>query len=107
MGNINYRKRGMVLFFLLMVIAVFCPAPVRAQEGRTVKVAFFPMEGYHMYSEADGYGGMDAAYLETLCGYTGWNIGYVVWSCKKLCPQKGTAGVFEPKRNQGAASERI
>lgn len=77
MGNINYRKRGMVLFFLLMVIAVFCPAPVRAQEGRTVKVAFFPMEGYHMYSEADGYGGMDAAYLETLCGYTGWNIEYV------------------------------
>ena len=77
MGNINYRKRGMVLFFLLMVIAVFCPAPVRAQEGRTVKVAFFPMEEYHMYSEADGYGGMDAAYLETLCGYTGWNIEYV------------------------------
>lgn len=65
----------------LCITAVLLPVlslpQVYAKEPDTVKVAFFPMEGYHTYSENDGYGGMDVAYLEELCTYTGWNIEYV------------------------------
>lgn len=53
------------------------PANVFAKTPRTVRVAFFPMEGYHTYSESGGYGGMDVAYLEELCIYTDWNVEYV------------------------------
>lgn len=60
-----------------VVLSALFPAYARAQETRTVRVAFFPMEGYHTYSESDGYGGMDVAYLEELCVYTGWDIEYV------------------------------
>ncbi len=80
MGNRNCRRRtnrGAVWFVLMAAFAVICSVPVCAAKGRTVKVAFFPMEGYHTYSGEEGYGGIDAAYLEALCGYTGWNIAFV------------------------------
>lgn len=35
------------------------------------------MKGFHDYSEEEGYGGMEDAYLEELCHYTGWKIEYV------------------------------
>lgn len=66
-----------VFMSAIVLLTVFLPMQVYAGESRTVKVAFFPMEGYHTYSENDGYGGMDVAYLEQLCIYTGWNIEYV------------------------------
>lgn len=51
-----------------------------AKEKRTVRVAFFPMDGYHV-KEADGsFAGMDAEYLDALCEYANWNIAYV--ECK-------------------------
>ncbi|MCM1121169.1 MAG: transporter substrate-binding domain-containing protein [Eubacterium sp.] len=64
---------------LLMAVAlpVFVPAQAYARQSRTVRVAFFPMESYHTYSQTEGYGGMDVAYLEQLCIYTGWDIEYV------------------------------
>lgn len=65
------------LFAAVVVLFILLPAYVRAEEARTVRVAFFPMEGYHTYSESEGYGGMDVAYLQELCVYTGWNIEYV------------------------------
>ncbi len=64
------------VFFVVLFLLLFS-RPVWAKEQRTVKAAFFPMEGFHTYSEEDGYGGMDAAYLEELSSYTGWKIEYV------------------------------
>lgn len=61
-----------VLFFTGLFSVSVC-----AQEPRTVRVAWFPMEGFHTYSETEGYGGLDVAYLDELCGYTGWEIEYV------------------------------
>lgn len=61
----------------LVLISALLPAFAHAREARTVKVAFFPMEGYHSYSESEGYGGMDVAYLNELCVYTGWDIEYI------------------------------
>jgi len=65
-------------FVIIMgLVGALLPTLVRAEEKRTVKVAFFPMEGYHIV-EADGsYGGMDVEYLEVLSEYTDWQVEYV------------------------------
>ena len=55
----------------------FLSTPIWASEKREVKVAFFPMEGYHIIEEDGNYGGMDVAYLEVLSEYTGWNVSYI------------------------------
>lgn len=60
----------------LLCAMCFC-MPVQAG-ARKVKVAFFPMNGFHVYSEENGCGGMDVAYLEELRIYTGWDIEYVM-----------------------------
>lgn len=65
------------LFVITVLLAALFPTHVRAREPYTVRVAFFPMEGYHTYSENGGYSGMDVAYLDELCIYTGWDIEYV------------------------------
>lgn len=44
---------------------------------RLVKVAFFPMDGYHI-AGADGTpDGMDVEYLKALCDYADWSVEYV------------------------------
>lgn len=48
-----------------------------AAEKRTVKVAFFPMEGYNEYDEDGNPTGMDVEYLENLCEYVNWDIEYI------------------------------
>ncbi len=68
----------LTLISLVIGLWVLMSGEVHAREARTVKVAFFPMEGFHSYSEAEGYGGMDVAYLEELCNYTGWKLEYVM-----------------------------
>ncbi len=75
----KYKRtdKRILLFLGTAIFTMLICVPVRAGEGRTVKVAFFPMESYHMYSEEEGYGGIDAAYLDALCGYTGWNVEFV------------------------------
>lgn len=74
--KIRPGSRWNLLMSIVFLILLF-PIYANAQKARTVKVAFFPMEGFHTYSETEGYGGMDVAYLEELCRYTGWNIEYV------------------------------
>lgn len=72
------RIRGLfIIFFAMILLITGFPMTARALESRTVRVAFFPMEGFHTYSGEEGYGGMDVAYLEELCKYTGWDIVYV------------------------------
>lgn len=48
-----------------------------AAEKRTVRVAFFPMDGYHEYDGAGNPAGMDVEYLENLCDYVNWDIEYI------------------------------
>lgn len=71
------RRKVLICLYIMAALFMFFPAQVSAKESRTVRVAFFPMEGYHNYSESDGYDGVDADYLEKLCQYTGWKIEYV------------------------------
>lgn len=69
---------------LLAAILVFCGAAgalgiqkVHAAQRRTVKVGFFPMEGYHEKKEDGSFTGMDVEYLEAVCDYVNWDIEYV------------------------------
>lgn len=79
---------SLILIGLLMLssmLGLFPAQTVYAKEQRTVKVAFFPMDGYHVV-EADGsYAGMDVEYLKAIGEYTDWNIEYVE------CESWGTA----------------
>ncbi len=77
-------RQGVSVFLCLILVlclsAASLPATVCAEEKRTVKVAFFPMNGYHEKGEDGSYTGMDAEYLKALCNYTNWKIEYV--ECK-------------------------
>lgn len=77
----KYIRQNVIIagFFSMLVFILFvCVIPVMAQEAlRTVRVAFFPMEGYHNI-EADGsYGGMDVEYLSAVCDHVDWKMEYV------------------------------
>lgn len=64
---------------LLMFCTVFgsIQGSIDAAEKRRVRVAFFPMDGYHITNQDGTYSGMDVEYLEELCEYTDWNVEYV------------------------------
>ena len=78
----NVRTR-LVLSVMLIIICVCGMADgggisqVHGAQKRTVKVGFFPMEGFNEKNEDGTYGGMDVEYLETLCDYVNWKIEYV------------------------------
>ncbi len=78
--NNKCRNHKLYPFFagLLVLVCAMCFCMPVFASPQKVKVAFFPMNGFHTYSEADGYGGMDVAYLEALRVYTGWDISYVM-----------------------------
>ena len=69
-----------LLVFLLVAAHLASAGSIRAVQGagkRTVRIGFFPMEGYHE-TRADGSRtGMDVEYLEALSDYVNWNIEYV------------------------------
>lgn len=44
---------------------------------RNVKVAFFPMEGYHIKNPDGTYGGVEVEYFKILTTYVDWEIEYV------------------------------
>lgn len=66
-------------FLLAVIFLVFAGSAgvVHGVGKRTVRVGFFPMEGYHE-TRADGSRtGMDVEYLEALNNYVNWNIEYI------------------------------
>lgn len=77
------QKRVQPVISFILVMIVLCSffntfhTVAGAEEKRIVKVAFFPMEGYHEKGQDGSYEGMDVEYLNTLCEYTGWEINYV------------------------------
>ncbi|MBD5453262.1 MAG: transporter substrate-binding domain-containing protein, partial [Lachnospiraceae bacterium] len=73
------RAARFLMFMLVAVLLVFGGniGTVRGAEKRTVRVGFFPMEGYNETREDGSRTGMDVEYLEALCDYVNWNIEYV------------------------------
>lgn len=69
------------LLIAVLVVAFFVSAGsagiVQGAGKRTVRVGFFPMEGYHETRGDGSRTGMDVEYLEALSNYVNWNIEYV------------------------------
>lgn len=66
-----------VLAFLCSFMDMFLPQGIQAANKRSVKVAFFPMDGYHIKENGGSYDGMDVQYLNVLCEYADWKVEYV------------------------------
>ena len=86
MYNERRKRRNVrtsLLLSVMLVMICVCMAGgtgisrVHGAQKRTVKVGFFPMEGYNEKNEDGTYSGMDVEYLETLCDYVNWEIEYV------------------------------
>ncbi len=79
--NLKYirQKAAAVCFFpMLTILLLICVLPVMAKEdARMVKVAFFPMDGYHNIEKDGSCGGMDVEYLNAICEHADWKIKYV------------------------------
>lgn len=78
--NAADKRRRMLLLGCLLVFfmaAGLFSAAARADQSRKVKVAFFPMDGFHMTEEDGTLTGMDVDYLKALCNYADWEIEYV------------------------------
>ncbi|MBD5476313.1 MAG: EAL domain-containing protein [Lachnospiraceae bacterium] len=65
------------MLVVALLVLIGSTEVVHGAEKRTVRVGFFPMDGYNE-TKADGSRtGMDVEYLEALCDYVDWNIEYV------------------------------
>ena len=67
-------KKSIIVFVVVVFICsfldMFLPQGIQAADKRNVKVAFFPMDGYHIKENGGNYDGMDVQYLDVLCEYT-------------------------------------
>ncbi len=72
---ISFHKKMMAV--MIFVLCLCMGGQVFSAEKRTVKVAFFPMDGYHTIDEDGNFEGMDVEYLDRLCDYVMWKIEYV------------------------------
>lgn len=73
----NMIWAGGILMWVLCLFCMFWKSDVQAAGKRHVKVAFFPMDGYHIINADGSYSGMDVEYLDALCDYVNWEIEYV------------------------------
>lgn len=73
------RMRKLLNFIMVVcLMGIVGVATIYAKEQTTVRVAFFPMEGYHIIEEDGTFGGMDVEYLEIIGEYTDWKLEYVI-----------------------------
>ena len=73
-------KKGIAFLVSILLLAgvagMFTPQGIQASGRRTVQVAFFPLDGYHI-KDGESYDGMDVQYLDALCEYVDWKVEYV------------------------------
>ena len=72
-----FRMMKKLLMFMFCIICLSAVGNVYAVERRSVRVAFFPMDGYHIVDEDGTFKGMDVEYLNVISNYTAWDIEYV------------------------------
>lgn len=81
--NVPEERRKKLINLITALLVIVCLFNTVLQydffgdEKRVVKVAFFPMDGYHIHESYGNFGGMDVEYLKALCEYSGWEVEYV------------------------------
>ena len=83
-GKSKSRRIAGTAAWMLAAALLMAVFPVRGEPGvvqgagkRTVRVSFFPMDGYHETMPDGSLSGMDVEYLENLCDYVNWTVEYV------------------------------
>ena len=66
-----------VFCMLIFALSFLNGHTVSAADKREVKVAFYPLEGYHVKNSDGSYSGVEVEYLQLLSTYTDWDIKYV------------------------------
>ena len=74
----EFRILRLFLIAVLCLTCSFVGTKFYATEKETVKVAFFPMDGYHMVDEDGVYTGMDVDYLQAISHFVSWDVEYVI-----------------------------
>lgn len=77
MKNKKTYNRIITSLTVVFLTLLLCTVSIYAADKRVVKVAFFPMDGYHITRPDGKPDGMDVAYLKAISAYTGWEIEYV------------------------------
>ena len=77
--NKKHRKKFHITIFAVLSLFVFLgKSTVHATANQEVRVAFFPMDGYHIQNPDGSYGGMDVEYLSALNTYLNWELKYIL-----------------------------
>ncbi len=72
------RTKQIATAVLCLILLLLCgTGTASAKAKRTVRVAFFPMEGYHMKRADGSLAGMDVEYMDALRKYAGWDVEFV------------------------------
>ena len=72
------RAIKIVCLWGLCLTCLLISSNVYAAEQKKVRVAFFPMDGFHIVNDDGTYGGIDVEYLHEISHYTTWDFEYVV-----------------------------
>ena len=83
--DVQKKTHNKTILCLLLIAAILLGIfPISdiiyATETKEVKVAFFPMDGYHILDSDGNYDGMDVKYLDAIDDYTNWDISFT--ECK-------------------------
>ena len=74
----RFNIKSFISIFITVLLVFCCTFEINATSvKKEVKVAFFPMEGYHTITPGGAYGGMDVEYLNALNSYLDWEFKYV------------------------------
>ena len=105
------RRIYKVLAWLLLICCCMgTQERILAEESRTVRVGFFPMDGFHSYNEQGELEGYCVDYLNVVAGLTGWKYEYVemkdfIECCEKL--EAGEVDLVGPAMMADARKERF
>lgn len=76
-GKSIFKNIKKMVLLTLCFICILAGSNTYATERKIVRVAFFPMDGYHILTEDGAYAGMDVEYLNVISNYTTWDFQYV------------------------------
>lgn len=104
------RMKKVLVWVLLVCFCLGQREVIQAAEKRTVRVGFFPMEGFHAYNEAGQLEGYCVDYLNVVAGLTGWKYEYVELEdfmdcCNKL--EAGEIDIMAPAMMSEARKEKF
>lgn len=78
MQKVKKRRKLLILVGFQILFLLMCTGTTgEAKVTRNVNVAFFPMDGFHEYSQDGTRVGMDVEYLSAVNEFAKWDIQYV------------------------------